>query len=68
MVKDQTGFGETGESYLVGADNLMRSDAPNLLKNEGLDSTILDTCPTKMASSAPAGENGIEVDLPKLSW
>lgn len=60
LMTDRTGLGETGESYLVGQDFLMRSDSP-FVKEMGVTTTILLTAVNTLpAESAQAGESGYQ--------
>ncbi len=57
IMQERSGMGETGESYLVGSDNLMRSNS-----RFSEDSTILQTeIKTVAATQALAGETNAEV-------
>ncbi len=55
MLKSHSGLGETGETYLVGSDGLMRSDAPR-----ATESTLLKTkVDPEFLSGASAGAQTI---------
>ncbi len=57
LVNDATGLGETGEAYLVGSDNLMRSDS-----RFSEESTILKReVKTETVTAALNGETGARV-------
>ena len=70
IMQERTGLGETGETYLVAADKLFRSDS-RLVE----DSTILDpfyTVNTEAVNKALAGVTGQAIvrnfkDIPVLS-
>ncbi len=57
IMQEQSGMGETGESYLVGADYLMRSDS-----RFQRESTILDLeVRTDSVNAALAGDIGVDI-------
>ncbi|WP_408955827.1 methyl-accepting chemotaxis protein [Natroniella sp. ANB-PHB2] len=60
IMQESTGMGDTGESYLVGTDYLMRSDSR--FDIEGLSSTVLEL-EVRMDSveRALAGESGVDL-------
>ncbi len=57
LMKDRTGMGETGETYLVGQDQLMRSDSPH-----SEESTLLkQKVETEHVARALNGETGYDI-------
>lgn len=57
VMESAVGLGETGETYLVGADHLMRSNS-----RFSVESTILKTkVPSKAVDLAISGESGVDV-------
>ena len=57
IMQERTGLGETGESYIVGEDRLMRSDS-----RFAKESTILkQSIPQKTVDLAISGKTGVEV-------
>jgi methyl-accepting chemotaxis protein len=74
IVQERAGLGETGESYLVGSDNLWRNNS-NFLRQLGVESTVLNpktTVDTEAVRSALAGNSGTQViddyrNIPVLS-
>ena len=63
IMQDQTGLGESGETYLVGPDHLWRSDS-RFLRELGVRSTVLNPetkVSTAAAVGALAGEKGTRV-------
>ncbi|UCZ57917.1 methyl-accepting chemotaxis protein [Desulfurispirillum indicum] len=65
IMQNRTGLGETGESYLVGPDNLMRSDSflePNTHSvANSFRNPSQGAVRTEMAQAALRGENGVRV-------
>ncbi|MBW8010604.1 MAG: GAF domain-containing protein [Chloroflexi bacterium] len=74
LLQERTGLGETGETYLVGQDNLFRSDS-RFSADLGVETTLLNPdipVNTVAANSSLAGEHGTEIiddyrGLPVLS-
>ncbi len=66
IMHEQTGLGEQGETYLVGTDNLFRSDSYFLQEEEGVESSILnvgwkvDTTAVRNALAAGPGREIID--------
>ncbi len=63
IMQEQTGLGESGETYLVGQDNLWRSDS-RFLEDLGTESTVLNpefAVNTVGAQSALTGQSGTQV-------
>jgi len=63
IMAERTGLGETGETYAVGNDFLMRNDS-RFLEYLGLKTTIVNPSvrvETKAVKSAFAGEHGLDV-------
>jgi methyl-accepting chemotaxis protein len=67
IVQERTGMGENGESYLVGSDNLMRSDTNNDTLNRTVAASfqnpekgMVDTDATRAALSGKAGQDIIK--------
>lgn len=63
IMNERTGLGETGETYLVGQDNLFRNDS-RFLDQLGVDTTVLnpDTPVDTVASrGALAGKTGTQI-------
>ncbi len=63
IMQDRTGLGETGETYLVGSDQLWRNDS-SFLKELGVKTTVLNAktkVDTRASQSALNGEKGTEV-------
>jgi methyl-accepting chemotaxis protein len=65
IMQVREGMGESGESYLVGPDNLFRSDS-YLLAQQGIESTVLNTdwpVDTDAVQRALAGEDDKDIIL-----
>lgn len=66
IVAQRTGMGETGESYLVGPDNLMRSDSRRDLDKHSLAGSLANPQEGQVHSDAVnkalAGERGIMIN------
>ena len=63
IVQERAGLGETGESYLVGADRLWRNNS-NFLRQLGLETTVLNpkvAVDTVASQRALIGNSGTEV-------
>ena len=63
ITQERSGLGESGETYLVGSDNLWRNDS-RFLDQLGVDSTILNpefTVETVAVQSAQSGQLGTQV-------
>ena len=84
MMQERAGMGETGESYLVGPDKLMRSNS-RFLRELGMESTLLKLrVDTQAVNSALGGSEGQEIiqdyrkkrvlsswaplDIPGIKW
>ena len=68
IMQERSGMGETGESYLVGPDKLMRSDSYLDSTNHNVKTSLLGTVAqngvdTKAVNEALAGKSGAEVIL-----
>jgi methyl-accepting chemotaxis protein len=68
VMQERTGMGETGETYLVGPDNRMRSDAYLDPEGHSVDASFAGTVrengvDTPMANAALAGDTGAEIGI-----
>jgi len=63
IMQNRTGMGESGESYLVGKDSLMRSDSFLDSKNYSVDASFKNNnlAESDMIGKALAGETGSEI-------
>ncbi len=65
IMTERTGLGETGETYLVGQDMLMRSDSYLDPKHHSIEASFADPvkgrAETEASRSALSGKSGIEV-------
>ncbi|MBF0273694.1 MAG: methyl-accepting chemotaxis protein [Nitrospinae bacterium] len=59
IMRQNSGMGETGESFLIGEDLFMRSDSRFL--KEGMSSILKQKVDTNTAREAIAGKTGVEV-------
>ncbi len=63
IIQERAGLGETGESYLIGADKLWRNNS-NFLRQLGLETTVLNptvAVDTIASQKALSGSSGTEV-------
>lgn len=67
IMNERSGLGETGETYLVGADQLMRSDSFLDPKNHTVAASFADpdkgSINTEASKAALAGKTGVDVIL-----
>ncbi|MFP4565656.1 MAG: methyl-accepting chemotaxis protein [Spirochaetaceae bacterium] len=65
IMRERTGMGETGETYLVGPDNLMRSDSYLDPENRSVAASFAQpetgSVETEAANAALAGETGARI-------
>jgi methyl-accepting chemotaxis protein len=68
IMQERSGLGKTGETYLIGADKLMRSDSfldpsGHSVKSSFAGTVAKNGCDTQAAQKALAGQSGADVIL-----